>query len=193
MVKKEKKNSNIKTITIAVFLVALVLFYFNHLSNKSSEKKTQSQKDELDKLCDYDMLNDYPKTVRDVVKLHNRFFNVFYGQDVDDDELKTLNSNIRELYSSELCKINPESTMLVQLKKDIATMKDKDYFYKSFELQEASQIKYYNQNGQDMATMVATVTVGKGNSIGYIYVQYVLVKENEQWKILAWGETQNDQ
>ena len=28
------------------------------------------------------------------------------------------------------------------------------------------------------------------DSGGYAYMQYVLVKENEQWKILAWGDSQ---
>lgn len=186
---KNKAVSNIKTIVVSVFLVALVLFYFQHLSNKTAERKTEEQKNELTSLCEYNMETDYPKTARDTIKLHNRYFKLFYGQKIDDDDLEVLNNKIRSLYSEELISYNPQNISFEKLKQDIEKTKKNKYTYKSYELPEASQIKYYEQNGKKMATAEVKVNVSLGKDTGYIFVQYVLVEENDNWKILAWGES----
>ena len=190
---KEKKASTLKTVVIAIFFVVIILVYFNSLSNDSSKKRTEKVKTELEQLSTYDMVNDYPKTARDVVKMHCRFFKMFYGETLTDDELYTMNQQIRYLYSEALVDFNDETTNLTNLKKSIEKMKNEEYTYKSYVLPEASQIQYYTQNGVEMASMEVRVTVDMEDSIGYVYVQYVLVKENDQWKIQAWGESQMGQ
>lgn len=188
MAKNQKSGISIKSIVIAVLCIALVLFYFNYLSNRSSERKTQKQIDELAALSSYDMVNDYPRTPRDVVKMHCRFFKVFYGQSLTDDDLYILNQQIRYIYAEELLNYNSEDAMLKSLKSNIEKTSKEKYKYKSYILPEASQVKTYTQNGKEMATMEVEVRVDTKDSGGYVYVQYVLVKENEQWKILAWGD-----
>ncbi|MCM1083988.1 MAG: ARC6/PARC6 family protein [Clostridium sp.] len=188
MAKNQKSGISIKSIVIAVLCIALILFYFNYLSNRSSERKTQKQIDELAALSGYDMVNDYPRTPRDVVKMHCRFFKVFYGQSLTDDDLYILNQQIRYLYAEELLNYNSEDAMLKALKSNIEKTSKEKYKYKSYILPEASQVKTYTQNGKEMATMEVEVRVDTKDSGGYVYVQYVLVKENEQWKILAWGD-----
>lgn len=188
--KKNRNLSNIKTIVVAIFLVAIVLFYFQHLSNKSAERKTKEQKGELESLCKYDMAADYPKTPRDVIKLHLRYLKVFYGQSVDDDELEQLNDNVRCLYAKELLWVNPENESLDSLKKSISSMKENKYIYKTYELPEASQIAYYEQGNKKMATAQVKLNVSVDGKTGFLYVQYVLVNEDEQWKLLAWGDPQ---
>ncbi len=187
---KQKSGISIKSVIVVILLIAIVLFYFNYLSNRSSEQKTQREIDELTALSEYDMITEYPKTPRDVVKLHCRFFKVFYGQKLTDDDLYILNQQIRHLYSTELLSYNSEPDTLKSLKKSIENMRSEKYEYKSFLLPEASQVKTYTQNGREMATMEVEITLDTKDSAGYLYLQYVLVKENEQWKILAWGESE---
>ncbi len=187
--KKTNMISNIKTTIVAVLLVALVLFYFNYLSNKSADRRTDKQMTEVESLMNYDMLGDYPKTPRDVVKLHNRFFKQFYGQKLSDDELKILNHKIRNLYCTELLALNPEDVMYESLKDNIDEMKKSGYEYKSYELPEASQVKKYMADDREMATLEVTVAVNTDDSKGYMYIQYILIKENDQWKIYGWGDS----
>lgn len=188
--KKKKDTSSIKTIIVAVVLVFIVLYYFNHLSNKSSIERSDKVVTELELLTNYDMLAEYPKTPRDVVKLHNRYFKLFYGEELTDDELVILNQQVRYLYASELLMMNDENSNLKALKDNIEKMKEEKYTYKSYELPEPSQIIYYTQEGIEMATLEVVITVDMEDSMGYVYMQYVLVKENEQWKILTWGNSQ---
>lgn len=185
----KKRGSGIKMLVIAVFMVVIVLVYFNHISNKSSEKRTEKEATEIEQLSDYNMVDDYPKTPRDVVKLHNRYFKLFYGKKLNDDELVVLNQQVRYLYSDELLSYNEEGSNLNALKDNIEKMKEQGYTYKLCELPEPSQIVFYTQHGVEMASLEVRVTLDMGDSMGYIYIQYVLIKENDKWKIHAWGES----
>lgn len=188
MKKKNHSEYNFKSIIIAVLLVALVLFYVNHLSNKSANRRSAKQSSELEQLMDYNMTLDYPNTPRDVVKLHNRYLMVFYTYSLGDDELMALNDKVRSLYCSDLLAVNPMETALSSLKRDIEKVHEAGYTYKSYSLPEASQIVYFTKDGKDMATLDVTITVDVSKDTrGEMTIQYFLVKENEVWKLYGWG------
>ena len=186
---KKDKLQTVKFILVAIFLVAIVLIYYNHLGNLSANKKKKVNKTELQELSDYDMVGNYPKTPRDVVKLHCRYFKMMYGEGVSDDDLVVLNQQVRNLYASDLIMINEENDNLVKLKKNIEKMKEEGYSYQVYELPEASQVKYYTKDGAEMAALEVTLTINTSDSKAYMYVLYVLKKENDKWKINAWGAT----
>lgn len=186
--KKKRSESNFKSIIIAVLLVSLVLFYVNHLSNKSAQRRSDKQASELEQLMNYNMNLDYPNTPRDVVKLHNRYLKVFYTYNLSDGELLTLNDKVRSLYCEDLLKVNPAESALSALKSDIAKVKDASYTYKSYSLPEASQVQYFTRDGKDMATLDVVVTVDLSDKTrGDMTIQYFLVKENDVWKLYGWG------
>lgn len=186
--KKKSFVSNLKTIIIAIALVALVLFYVKNLSDGSAKRRTQKQATELEQLMNYNMSLDYPNTPRDVVKLHNRYLKMFYTTDLGDDELITMNDKVRSLYCLELLSVNPIESSVPNLKKDIEKVKKSDYQYKSYSLPEASQVQYFTKNGCEMATLDVVITVDMSDkTIGYMTIQYFLIKENEVWKIYGWG------
>ena len=189
LVKKKKENSLLKNLMLAFFFVGIILVYFNHLSNNASRKRTTSEKTDIETLVEYDMQGNYPKTPRDVVKLHCRYMKLFYSKKLEDIEIKELNSKVIGLYSSELMWINTEETIYADLKANIKDMKKEGYVYLMYTLPEISQIKTYTKDGKNMATMEVEIALDTKEQKGYMYIQYVLVKENEQWKILAWGES----
>lgn len=187
---KTKKQVTIKGAIVAVLLVLLALWYFNHLGNRSSIKRNEAQKTEIQTLMEYDMTLDYPKTPRDVAKLHNRYFKVFYGQELTDEELDAMNKKVRQLYCMDLLVQNPESGSLENLKNDIQELEELGYIYKMYELPEASQIQTFTRDGKEMASMEVCITINTGDALSYLYRQYVMVKENDQWKIYGWTTPQ---
>lgn len=187
---KTKKQVTIKGTIVAVLLVLLALWYFNHLGNRSSIKRNEAQKTEIQTLMEYDMTLDYPKTPRDVAKLHNRYFKVFYGQELTDEELDAMNKKVRQLYCMDLLVQNPESGSLENLKNDIQELEELGYTYKMYELPEASQIQTFTRDGKEMASMEVCITINTGDALSYLYRQYVMVKENDQWKIYGWTTPQ---
>lgn len=185
--KKESKLAGLKTVIIALFLVVIILVFFNSLSDRAGKKRTKVEASEIEMLMKYDMVGNYPKTPRDVAKLHNRYFEIFYGEGLSDEELVVMNQNIRYLYSSELLKYNDENTNLKKLKENIKSVNKAGYEYRSFELPEASQVEYYTQDGVEMATLEVKIVFNVEEGMEYMYVKYVMVKENDQWKIHVWG------
>ena len=166
MAQGKKDNPILKTALVAILVVGGVLTFFNHLSNRSSVKRTESVKSEVELLSEYNMVAEYPNTPRDVVKLHSRFFELFYGTKLTDKELEVLNQQVRYLYTTELRLLTDENTNLVSLKNNIENMKDANVIYKSYELPEPSQIIYYTQNGKEMATLEVKVTLDMKESMG---------------------------
>lgn len=189
MANKTQKSITIKGIIIAVFFVVLVLAYFNHLSNKSATRRSDAQKTEIQALMDYDMETEYPNTPRDVAKLHNRYFKLFYGQSLSDEELSSLNKKVRMLYCHDLLVANPEADSLPKLKNDIDAVKEAGYTYKLCELPEASQVETFTKDGREMASLEVRITVNTKETMGYIYRQYLMIKEDGCWKIYGWGES----
>ena len=189
MTKKTQKKTTVKSIIVAVFFVGIVLFYFNHLSNKSATRRTDAQKTEIQTLMEYDMDAEYPNTPRDLAKLHNRYFKQFYGQSLSDKELEALNKKVRALYCYDLLVANPESDSLDKLKYDIDAVKEEGYTYKLCELPEASQVETFTRDGKEMASLEVRITVYTKDAMEYIYRQYIMVKEDGRWKIYGWGES----
>ena len=184
---KNSKLSGLKTVILAIFFIVIFLVFFDHLSNRAGEKRTDETASEIELLMEYDMYGNYPKTPRDVAKLHNRYFEIFYGEGLTDDELVVMNQKIRNLYSSELLLYNDENTNLQKLKDNIQAVDEAGYTYRSYELPEASQVQYYTQDGKEMATLEVKIVFNVSGGMEYMYVKYVMVKENDQWKIHVWG------
>lgn len=189
MTKKTQKGTTIKSIIVAVFFVCLILFYFNHLSHRSASRRTDTQKEEIQILKEYDMEAEYPNTPRDLAKLHNRYFKQFYGQSLSDEELSELNKKVRMLYCYDLLVANPEANSVNNLKSDINAMKEAGYTYKLCELPEASQVEYFTRDGKEMASLEVRITINTKETMGYVYRQYIMVKEDDRWKIYGWGES----
>jgi hypothetical protein len=101
-----------------------------------------------------------------------------------------MNKKVRQLYCTDLLVANPESDSLANLQKDIEAVKEQGYTYKMCELPEASQVQYFTKDGKDMALLEVCITINTGDNLGYFYRQYAMVKENDQWKIYGWTESQ---
>lgn len=184
---KGSNGSGIKTVVLTLFFIIIFLVFISSVVERGGHGRTKETKAEIDMLMNYDMYGNYPKTPRDVAKLHNRYFELFYGEDITDDELVAMNQKIRWLYSSGLLMYNDEYTNLNQLKNNIKSVHKAGYEYRSCELPEASQVVYYTQEGVEMATLEVKIVFNVEDGMEYMYVKYVMVKENDQWKIHVWG------
>ena len=76
----------------------------------------------------------------------------------------------------------------LELKDNIKTMRDEGYEYKSYSLPEASQVQKFTKDGKEMAWMDVTITIETNDEIAYRYVRYILINENNKWKIYGWGD-----
>ena len=101
--KSEKEGTKERTLRFVIMLVlaaAVVLGIYLHLTNnsKNSERQAEENLTETEVLKNYDLANQYPKQVRDVVKLYCRYLKCMYNERLSEEELERLNTQVRELY-----------------------------------------------------------------------------------------------
>lgn len=192
-----KKNGT-KVFTLVIFLIALVaLGYYIHLSNEAPGHQDAATNSEKEILLNYDMENNYPKTVRETVKLHCKYLKYVYSEgftkDATDDDLFTMNQQIRKLFDEELLEMNSPDEQLEGLKNEIAMYNANKQRFVSYTLAEASQIEYNTENGVEYAKMKVTIAMTIDGASLSVDEEYILRQDTEgRWKILGWQAVQQN-
>lgn len=182
------KKRSVKGFTTIVLLVMIIgLAYFTYLNNTANNRQEISERTETEKLLNYDFENDYPKTVRETVKLHCRYLKSAYNNAFTEEELFIVNQNTRQLFDEELLQNNAEDKQLQGLKDEIQVYEDNKQKFASYSLAEASQVKYNTENGKEYAKIKVTIGINTGSGVLSEDEEYILRKDKDgRWKILGW-------
>lgn len=187
-----KKVGNTKFIMIVLVVMMLGLTYYTYLNNKKSNREVNVAS-ESEQLLEYDFEKNYPKTVRETVKLHCRYLKAAYNEGFSEEELFTANQKIRQLFDEELLEANSPERQLQGLKTEIELFKENKQKLVSYTLAEASQIEHNTEDGIEYAKMKVTLTLKVGASTMSADQEYILCKDAEdKWKILGWQAVKNN-
>lgn len=187
-----------KGFTIFIFLVVIAaLGYYTHLSNSSPDHQDVTQNSEKDILLNYNMEEEYPKTVREAVKLHCRYLKYVYSDEfmknATEDEIFTMNQQIRKLFDEELLEINSPDDQLQALKDEMALYQANKQKIVSYTLAEASQIEYNTDDGVEYAKMRVTLAMTVDGASLAADQEYILRQDKDgNWKILGWQAIQQE-
>ncbi len=182
-----KSVKTIRTVGVIGLLIVLALVYYNYLNNKAGDRFSNTQPTEIEKLKNYNFEAEYPKTVRDVVKLHCRYLKCLYNGGLDDKEIETLNSQMRMLYDKDLLAYNKEDVQLQSFKNEIAAYRDTTTSITSYTMSAANDVVYYTIEDVEYAKIDVTVNTKVKTTGEKTYEEYVLAKDsNDRWKILGW-------
>ncbi len=182
------KKMDIKAFTLIILVIVIgALFYYVYLGNHSARQKESSNQTEAEKLLNYDFENDYPKTVRETVKLHNTYLKYAYNGTFTEEELETVNKDIRQLFDDELLQYNSEEDQLSGLKEEIQSYNDDEKKFVNFSVAEGSQVQYNTDNGRNYAKIRVSLVIKVKGASAYPEEDYILRQdENGNWKILGW-------
>lgn len=182
---KKMGTKGFTTIILLIMIIGLV--YYTYLNNTTNDRQEVSLETEAEQLLNYDFQNNYPKTVRETVKLHCRYLKSAYNNAFTEEELFTVNRNIRQLFDEELLQHNDEDKQLQGLKDEIQLYADNKQKFVSYSLAEASQVQYNTEDGKEYAKMKVTIGLNVGSDTMSGDEEYILRKdENGRWKILGW-------
>lgn len=188
-----------KAFIVVIFIVVLIaLGLFTYVTNEASDRRDVTTGSEKEILLNYDMTENYPKTVRETVKLHCRYLKYIYSEglseDFTEDDLFVMNQKIRQLFDEELLEINSPDQQLQDLKSEMALYEVNKQKMVSYTLAEASQIEYNTDNDVEYAKMRVTVAMRMDGASFSVDEEYILRKDTEgKWKILGWQAIQQDE
>ncbi len=184
-----KRQTTAQAIGALIVLACVLLFVFFRLSEDSKKRSEQpKEQTELEKLMNYDMDENYPKTVRDVIKLYARYLKITYNEELSDEEIEALNKKMRQLYADKLNEYNDEKSQLLALKTEIATYREDKITMSGYIMSEASQIIYETINDIEYAKIYVTINMKVKASSASKSEEFVLEKDSEgRWKIYGWA------
>lgn len=188
-----KKQFGTKGFTITMFVITLIVIaFYAFMSNRMGSRSNVTNTSEVEKLLNYDFEDNYPKTVRETVKLHCRYMKCAYNEEFTKEQLYTANQKIRQLMDMELLSINTEEAQLKSLEDDVQFYKDNKQKYVSYSLAEASQIQYNTENGKDYAKIRVGIMLRVDSATVKGDQEYLLRKDDQgRWKILGWQADTN--
>ncbi|GKX30493.1 hypothetical protein SH1V18_29730 [Vallitalea longa] len=183
-----------KFIAVLILMILGILLFVT-FSNKTSQdrfdKSLLSNSDRLLKNLeeDYDntvnKLSDLQKAPEQVLELNNEIMQKLYSDDVDDAEIDLLINFQRKLYDDELLANNPIETHLEKIKEEIKNYKENGTKIIGYDTQKNDDNKI-----DDMFFIKVVYYLNNVGPKGEIYEEYLLVKDQELWKIKGWQKTE---
>ena len=118
-------KKHLRWIIAIIVLAVMGVAYYYYLANKPADKDaTESVADsnsELSYLVSRNIEDNYPESVRDVVKLYARITKAYYESDVSEENIEKLGRQARILFDDELKNTQTEDEFLSALKEDITS------------------------------------------------------------------------
>jgi hypothetical protein len=184
-------------ITIAILLLAaLGIGYYYYLSNRTQKKDATDvtvSNDEMAVLTTRDFDNNYPESVKEVVRFYMRITKQYYADSTTTEQVSTLGSQARKLFDSELKSKQTDSAFQEALQKDVEEYKAANRYISDFKLQESSDVKYYTFQDKKYAEIVGAYYIREGSKLEYSYTKFTLRQDSAgRWKILFWELADED-
>jgi len=191
----KKKSGPLGTIIFMVLFAAVVIgIYFAITRGKNTDtKEIPAETSEADALIKKDLDWEYPATPREVLKLYCRITKCLYNDDLTDEQIKKLVSQVRNLYSFDLLENNAEDEQIAFIKGDrVEYKKDKKTIF-SFAIDSASNIEYIDTKAGKTALIKMYFTLKAGANMERSFEEFSLIRQDDgKWKIAAWRQSENE-
>lgn len=183
-----KNKNGIKLLIIGVILAVIVVGYYFHLSNRNQAKQEEVvESTQVQSVLMKNLEKTYPPTPKEVVKYFNEISKCFYNETYTEEELYEMAMQIQKLYDDELIAQKTEEQYLIDLKSDIADMKNDKCTISSYQLSASTDVEYFIEQGKACARLYCEYSMLQGTQRVSSMVVFVLRQdEEEHWKILGW-------
>lgn len=186
-----KKKTVVVTIIIMLVIVGLVGLY-TFLSHRAYSNVNNTKLSQVQLVLSYDLQNNYPATVKEVIKYYMEIQKCFYNEEYTDEELEALGMKARELYDDELLDANEISTYMQQLSADIGSFKTNNRRMTSALPGASTSVFYFEEDGNKFARIRCRYTITENYTNKNVSIVYVFRQDsNKRWKIYGWKNDQN--
>lgn len=186
------KKSTVRVTIIFAVLIVAVVGYYAYLSGKSRDAAADAKMTQTQLVLSRDMQNDYPPTVKEVIKYYMDIQKCLYNEECTDEEVDQLGLRARELYDAELLENNEEAMNLLQLKSEVASFRSEEKKITSISVASSVNVDTFTQDGYDFSRIQCNYTVLENGQSNPTSVIYLLRRDgNRRWKIYGWDLAQN--
>ena len=182
------------TIFIVIVVAAVIVgLYMLITRNKDSDKlEANVAVTEYSSLKQRNLIQNYPQTAREVVKMYCRITKCLYNEDLSESQIEDLVDMLRILYSDELLDENPRNDMIGLVKGDIQNYKRLSRTINSYSIDDSGDIVYVRTTNPAKATVNMYFTIKEGTGFNRAYEEILLVEvEGNVWKILGWRASED--
>lgn len=181
---KSKQRTVITILTMSLIAVLIIGFYYRITKRTKPTEETLS---DIEVLLSKDLELYYPATPKEVVKLYSKMLQIIYT-DLDEEQVEALAIKMRELYDSELLKINSQEEHLNNLFTEIVEWQNAERSITNFSFINKDENKIEEIEGKEYATIHVIFTFKE--KAKYLQEWRFLLRRDsdEKWKILGWDK-----
>lgn len=186
------KKSTVRVTIVFAVLIVIVVGFYAYLSGKSRAAADDVKMTQIQIILGRDMQNDYPPTVKEVMKYYMDIQKCLYNEECTDEDVEQLGLRARELYDEELLENNEETMNLMQLKSEVASFRSDDKKIISVSVASSVNVDTFTEDGYEFARIQCSYTVlekGRSNPTSTVYL--LRRDGNRRWKIYGWDLAQN--
>lgn len=180
---------------VLLISAALIVGYYFYLSTRSNNGAgdQHAKETEVDKVLSYNLSSKYPSTPRAVIKFYNRILKCYYNEDLSEEQLIKLVDVQGKLLDDELLANNPTTSMVKNVRSDIADFKKQKRTIRNTSLCGTNEVIYKTIDGRDCAYVTCSYFMRVGSEHESTLQRYVLRRDDAgNWKILVYYIVQGE-
>ncbi|MCI9219668.1 MAG: hypothetical protein HFH94_08025 [Lachnospiraceae bacterium] len=186
------KKITIKTTLIFLVLIIGVVAYFAYLSTKSRDRDQEADMRAVQLVLSRDLENNYPPTVKEVMKYYTDIQKCLYAEECADEEIEQLGMKARALYDDELLAANDVTVHLLQLKSEITSFQEDSKKITAVSVASSANVDTFTEDGYEFARIHCMYTILADGQSSLVDMVYLLRRgEDRRWKIYGWDLAQN--
>ena len=191
MKKDSNKNATRVTVVIIILVVA-VIGYYCYLVNRPADKVEEKELTAVDEVLLRDLTNNYPPTVKEVIKYYNEITKCLYNEDCSQEEIEELIQKERELFDEELLANNDWGTHVISLTAELTAFQEANRKLTGCNVGASTDVDYFDKNGYSFARIPCNYTVMQGTDYTTTMHIFLLRKDTGgHWKIYGWDVADN--
>lgn len=186
------KKITIKTTLIFLVLIIGVVAYFAYLSTKSRDRDQEADMRAVQLVLSRDLENNYPPTVKEVMKYYTDIQKCLYAEECADEEIEQLGMKARALYDDELLAANDVTVHLLQLKSEITSFQEDSKKITAVSVASSANVDTFTEDGYEFARIHCMYTILADGQSSLVDMVYLLRRgEDRRWKIYGWDLARN--
>lgn len=186
------KKTTTKVILLFIFIIVIIVGFYAYLSGQRRIEAEEAVMTETQIVLSRDLVNDYPATVKEVVKYYTQLQKCYYGSECTDEEIEQLGAKAWELFDLELQENNPLDTYLIHLKADIISFHQEGRAMTSTAVAASTNVDFFVDDGFDFARIHCGYGIMENNVSKAVKMVYLLRRDaDRKWRIYGWDYAEN--